>query len=290
MIVKKKFKKIICVITHKGNAERIRAIKETWLSKPLPADYLVLFVYGNDGGVVPRLEGSNLYLPASESWNNLPNKIYELYLYCFNNFEFEHIFKIDDDGYVHPHYLLNYPRSRFVDYAGRFIFCGVDEKRTIDNNWAAIHGVKPYLGVLPKSCASGPFYILSSKVVRMFILEGESETTMDHRNCQTGLEDLMIASAVESLEEKYPGSINREDWGAPFFFERVFIFPNYKTSLTASQMKAFDRGIIFQYASNLFDYLRAGVCRHMPGWLVRILRFIRTATEKNKKNSMQDAK
>ena len=78
----------------------MQAIKDTWLSKPLPPDHLVLFVYGNDGGVVPRLDGQNLFLEAKESWANLPNKIYDLYKYCVKSFEFEYLFKIDDDVYM----------------------------------------------------------------------------------------------------------------------------------------------------------------------------------------------
>ncbi len=236
----KKYKKIICVITHKGNADKVVAIKATWLAKPLPSDYLVLFVYGNDGGVVPRIEGDMLFLSAKDSWANLPNKIYDLYSYCANHFEFEYLFKIDDDCCVRRKALIAYPGT-MIDYAG--IFHG-DITASSPNRLVGARDVDPravaheirqdhiYQGDLPRAFACGPLYVLSYRVIQM--IAAKPAYLYEDCNLEVGLEDVMVGKAVQ---ESGLESVVFDDWKL-FRLSKYFSKPYYLTDLNAQKIRA----------------------------------------------------
>ena len=226
----KKYKKIIAIITHKANADKVAAIQKTWLSKPLPLDYLVMFVHGNDGGFVPRLEGNRLYLPAKESWENLPNKMYDLYQYCDKNFEFDYLFKIDDDVYFRPKWLTAYP-WQIVDYAGIMGRSLVHEQSGSEDGNIHKHGLQNrYSGKYPACFAMGSFYVLSHKVVRAIASKRREEL----EDCQMsmGYEDFMVSKIVA---EEIGKDCVRDDWNVRGM-KKYFFRPYYFRELSADQI------------------------------------------------------
>lgn len=226
-----RYKKIIAVITHAGNRDRADAIKKTWLSKPLPKDYLFLFVHGNDGGKVPRIEGDKIFLPAKESWENLPNKMYDFYEYCVAQFDFDYLFKIDDDVCFQQKWLKKYPIQK-IDYAGLMQYPAKRKSREKNDHNVRKHGLAhEYRGRRPAFFASGAFYVLSYKVVKAIVAQPKSA----HEDCQmdAGYEDHMIAKAFIEESQKQP--LLSEDWNlmGP---RKYFFYPYYFTDLSASQI------------------------------------------------------
>ena len=71
--------------------------------KSISKNITVIFVYGRPG-CKPNLEGDNLYLDCPEAYEKLSEKVYQFYDYCMQNFEFDYIFKTDDDSV--PEYVM----------------------------------------------------------------------------------------------------------------------------------------------------------------------------------------
>ncbi len=115
---KKSYRLLIAVLTCPKNQARAQAVRDTWLSRPLPPDVLAFFVMGRPGQP-PGFEGDTLYLDCPEAYERLPVKTWTLLEYCLANFEFEHILKCDDDNYISMPEMLSYP-AHGKDYIGRF--------------------------------------------------------------------------------------------------------------------------------------------------------------------------
>lgn len=222
------YKKIFAIITHNGSSDRLEAISKTWLPK-LSSENLILFVYGNDGHAVPRREGNKLILAATESWGNLPNKIYELYQYCAKNFDFEYLFKIDDDVCVDPEKLLAYP-TQPIDYGGRFNYFS---ESNVVNYGERFHQTKGYQGNFPSQYANGSLYVLSRRAVEKIISFSKSE--LEDCRLDPGYEDVMIGKCMESSND-----ISRpyvfDDWKKNLV-RWYFFVPYYLNDLNALEIR-----------------------------------------------------
>ena len=94
-------------------SERRRAIRETWL-RNLPFGINVLFFSGDAGETD---EPGLVSLPVEDSYEQLAAKVHCFYRYALEHYDFEYLFKCDDDTYVRPERLCRLPRSG-VDFLG----------------------------------------------------------------------------------------------------------------------------------------------------------------------------
>ncbi len=90
------------------NRQRREAIRKTWLSS-LPDGIEARFFVG-DSGVSEsesELESDTLFLEGvRDSYDRLPDKVLSFFRYALDNFEFDWLFKCDDDTYIAPERLF----------------------------------------------------------------------------------------------------------------------------------------------------------------------------------------
>jgi predicted glycosyltransferase len=110
-------RRLIAVMTCAANRERERAVRESWLSRPLPFGVEALFVLGGAEGDA-RLEGDRLVLPVPEAYEALPLKTQALCRWVVNRGGYSHVLKCDDDTYLHVEAFAALDLDH-VDYAGR---------------------------------------------------------------------------------------------------------------------------------------------------------------------------
>lgn len=80
-----------------GNRERRDAVRETWLSSP-PASVVCLFFVG--GGEALPDEPDTVALGVPDTYNELPWKVLAFFRHAVESFEFDWLFKCDDDTYL----------------------------------------------------------------------------------------------------------------------------------------------------------------------------------------------
>jgi Galactosyltransferase len=112
-----KTKTIVLVLSCEATADRREACRSTWMSHVQPVgEILPVFVIGRPGKH-PELIGDVLFVDAPDSYQGLPVKVWAAIRESFIRFDFEWIFKTDDDSFVNLYRLRHYPRSS--DYMGR---------------------------------------------------------------------------------------------------------------------------------------------------------------------------
>ena len=95
------------------HAERREAVRKTWL-RELPEQLTAVFFVGQ-GGACP--EPGVVRLPVPDDYGSLSTKVLSFYRYALQHYDFDYLFKCDDDTYVHPERLLALP-SPDVDFVG----------------------------------------------------------------------------------------------------------------------------------------------------------------------------
>jgi hypothetical protein len=117
--------------------ERLEACRETWATREQPH----VFVVGRPGQQ-PALCGDVLYLNCPDDYMSLPIKVWTGIRECLARFEFDWLFKCDDDTFVNTDRLHAYPRNigpqrglrefpRVKEYIGR----KVNVHGQFDPNW-----------------------------------------------------------------------------------------------------------------------------------------------------------
>lgn len=99
---------------YKGRADGIR---NSWL-KLVPSNYQVLFIQGRPGQP-EGVEGDCLYLDCPESYELLPRKVHAFLAYAIRHFDFDYLFKTDDDTYLDLERFIAFDRQD-ADYIGQF--------------------------------------------------------------------------------------------------------------------------------------------------------------------------
>lgn len=159
---------IIGVLTCPENSHRVEGIRRTWL-KLVPDHVRVVFIFGRPG-VGPSLEGDQLYLDCPEAYEKLPKKVHLFFQYCVKTFDFDYIFKTDDDSYIDMDIFLSFDK-RGGDYIGRIQ--GMEDS-AVTRTW---HYGKctdksfevPYEGEYICDWARGGGYFLSRKAVEILL-------------------------------------------------------------------------------------------------------------------------
>jgi len=103
---------IILITSCEKNEEYREALRQTWLKN---TSILYLFIVG--GPSETHITDDILYVRASDDYDSVPNKQFEAFKYCSENYQFENIFICDDDTYVCLDRLLD-SDYRIHDYYG----------------------------------------------------------------------------------------------------------------------------------------------------------------------------
>lgn len=103
---------------------RREACRETYLKyEHIPEDMKAIFLVGRPGQQT-ALCGDILYLDCPDTYLGLPQKIWAGIKEAFTLWDFDWIFKADDDTYVNMLRVKNYYKER--DYVGRRVMGGFD--------------------------------------------------------------------------------------------------------------------------------------------------------------------
>jgi hypothetical protein len=153
---------LVVVVSCRVNGEKRRACRETWASAP-PAGIMVRYF---TGGGASTDEADTVALPADDSHEALPDKVMASFRHALAEWDFEWIFKCEDDTYVDLERLGDLARDG-VDLAGsgRLRECGAP--------------------------CGGAGYLLSRRMVSMLTSEGKV--------AKRGAEDLLIGREAMRL-------------------------------------------------------------------------------------------
>lgn len=182
-------KVLIGILTCDKYNSRADGIRNSWL-KLIPSNYRVLFIHGRPGQP-EGVEGDCLYLDCPESYEMLPRKVHAFLKYCLSNFEFDYLFKTDDDSYLDLERFISFDRQG-ADYIGQFREQPVaDVGKTwhfgkCDDKTYEVPYERPF--VCP--WATGGGYFLSHEATRI-AAERTAHTFADHL-----FEDMMIGEAL----------------------------------------------------------------------------------------------
>jgi hypothetical protein len=192
---------IVGILTCPKYKRRMQAVRETWL-KALPPEITVLFLLG-DQGSPSRIEGDVLYLNCPEGYEFIPAKTYFFAEFCLRNFQFQYLFKADDDTYVNVPQFLKFKKRG--DYIGRFTG-GPGNK--IDRTWhygkySRPELEKPFAGeFIAPWAAGGDGYFLSRKAANYLIESGRSvieSELLDPFYC--GYEDMLVGNILSQSSD-----------------------------------------------------------------------------------------
>ncbi len=103
---------LVAICSSRRGAERRAAVRETWL-KRLPAGVAAFFFVGDGRGEV---EPDVAVLEAADDYHSLPEKVHAMFRYAFEHYEFDYLFKCDDDTYLCAERLasLAKPEAQFI--------------------------------------------------------------------------------------------------------------------------------------------------------------------------------
>ena len=176
--------------------DRTSAVRDTWF-KQIPKDAVALFVVSDEGNEA-RVEGQTLYLDCPEGYEYLTSRTCHFIRFCIEHFEFEYIFKMDDDTYLNVPRFLNFQKTG--DYIGRFV--GRPD-RDCDRTWH--YGKfsnpsleKPFEGTfITRWAAGGDGYLLNRKAADSFVLHSGDILESELRQpAYCGYEDKMVADVL----------------------------------------------------------------------------------------------
>jgi len=192
----KKYRAIIGVLVCPKNKRKMQLMRQQFERLSLPKEYLVLYIYGDGGGEAPQIIEDNVYLPCEESYEGLPEKVYEFLQFCRKSYQFDYVVKMDDDVFIRTFkdigsYLVG-------DYTG-----SISQKRRgmrrelasrTNHMWKTRASTKRHLMydlTLPDRRISGEFYVLSREFVDL--ITSTPKNQLEDIVAPIGYEDLMIS-------------------------------------------------------------------------------------------------
>ena len=107
---------LVLLLSCQKTEDRREACRQTWLSHGMPEGMRVLFVVGKPGQP-STLSGDVLTVDAPDTYVGLPYKTHAMIREALTRFEFDWLFKADDDTFINLPRLACYPKTR--DYMGR---------------------------------------------------------------------------------------------------------------------------------------------------------------------------
>lgn len=91
---------VIGVLSAEGYHERRQACLDSWADSKLDQTVEIVFLVGDTRRNHPVREGSILYCPCPDDYASLPQKTRWFCLWALDSFDFDFLFKCDDDTYV----------------------------------------------------------------------------------------------------------------------------------------------------------------------------------------------
>ncbi len=93
---------IVLIITCYKRLDKAKQIHETWVQALKKLGFVCLFVVGDPSKEKSVVQGDFLYVKCQDSYEALPSKVVNAYLYCYHHFNFTYLYKVDDDTVVNP--------------------------------------------------------------------------------------------------------------------------------------------------------------------------------------------
>jgi hypothetical protein len=115
----RKVKFVIGALSAQTYEQRRQACLATWAKQNGRDDVEIVFLVGNGPSSLPAREGHLLRCPCPDDYQSLPQKTRWFCLWALLNYDFEYLFKCDDDTYVDIDRLLACGAS--ADYVGHDI-------------------------------------------------------------------------------------------------------------------------------------------------------------------------
>ena len=89
---------LVGICSCRANREKREAVRETWLSRPVPGVECRFFIGG--GTISPDGEPDVVVLPVNDDYDHLPSKVRAFFAEALATSDFDWLFKCDDDTYV----------------------------------------------------------------------------------------------------------------------------------------------------------------------------------------------
>ena len=113
---------IVLIITCYKRLELAKQVNKTWANDLRKAGLLCLFVVGDMQKTKSKgqefIQGDILYVNSPDTYEALPSKVIHAFNYCYHNFSFNYLYKVDDDTVVNPVSLLALDLKE-KDYIGK---------------------------------------------------------------------------------------------------------------------------------------------------------------------------
>ena len=118
-------KLLIGVFSCQAYGQRRDRCATSWMAEAHDRCIDILFIVGGERSGAPRVENRTLYLPCSDEYESLPEKVCQFCRWALDSREFDYLFKCDDDTYVRLDRLIQVvPNSH--DYVGAEWTAGVN--------------------------------------------------------------------------------------------------------------------------------------------------------------------
>jgi hypothetical protein len=200
-----KYDKIICINTCTHDSVYLEKLKQTPLYAKLKSNeaYKVIEVWG--GFENTELVGDVLQIGCDESYMNLPTKMFEMFKFIYDNFDFSYIFKTDSTIMADTTQAKEHSLDKVSDYfdlppKGHYVgLCNKHVKRFQLNHWAREKGINVDTCIIGRGHTlrfyHGKLYGVSREFTK-YIAENSKEKLPNDFFTQA-MEDLMPALMFE---------------------------------------------------------------------------------------------
>ncbi len=161
---------LVGICSGRNYYERRQACRETWLSRPASDIACTFFIGVSDGEPEPdEWSEDMLVLPAPDDYNHLPAKVVAFFRHALEHYDFQWLFKCDDDTYIDLSRLPSLPQEG-MDHMGNRMY----EHRN--------------------EVSGGAGYFLSRTMVEQLVAANDIPPT--------GAEDVLVTQAVARRQGK----------------------------------------------------------------------------------------
>lgn len=161
---KPKIRLLIGILSCRRHARRAKAIRATWLKKPLPSDARAFFLVSQRHA--GQAHPDEWLLDCEDTYEETPLKMALFFKAALEKFDFDYLYKCDDDTYVNTAKLLAYDCGG-RDYIGHVCKGTISRVHHIDKVSSARFR-RPYEGeITQRWCMGGPGYFLSRRAVEI---------------------------------------------------------------------------------------------------------------------------
>jgi hypothetical protein len=167
---------------------RYKFVKRKWfdfLDKDLFDCY---YIIGDNDIDKPYITGDKIILKCDDTYEQLINKTYNFIKFCKNNFEFDYIFKCDDDTYINVDEFkkIRVDLIQNIDYAGVFTLTPSIESVSNDflKSWKTLHWkkcedenfkIEKNIHFNLRYAYGGTGYFLSNKAIKYILQYSEDD-------------------------------------------------------------------------------------------------------------------